>query len=172
MEYVINNINGKIRIKIPNLKLACSNYNITFIEPNYNIESYNPYLAGLIDTKGTIVFNYSSNRIECNIELKYNEFSSKLNLDNVIPNYKPNVRKIIRKGYKSILFSYQTVENMIFLYEYVMKNRLYCDMKFYRVSQIKRFIEIRKYNKYDFKSPEFLVYSNFLINFIKYQNPS
>ena len=32
---------------------------------------------------------------------------------------------------------------MISLYDYFMKNRLYSDFKFYRVSQIKNFIEIR-----------------------------
>jgi hypothetical protein len=34
---------------------------------------------------------------------------------------------------------------VFFLYEYFMRHRLYCDMKFYRISKIKRFLDIRKY---------------------------
>jgi len=34
---------------------------------------------------------------------------------------------------------------MLFIYDYFMHNRLYCDILFYRVTQIKAFIEIRKY---------------------------
>ena len=52
-----------------------------------------------------------------------------------------------------------------------MKNRLYSDFKFYRVSKIKRLLEIRHYQKYPKDSLEFKIYSQFLLDFIKYQNP-
>ena len=52
-----------------------------------------------------------------------------------------------------------------------MKNRLYSDMKFYRVSKIKSFIEIRKYKTSTRNSLEHKIYSNFVIDFIKYENP-
>ncbi len=117
--------------------------------------------------------------MECNLEVKYNEYSSKLNLDNVIPNYKPSVylrKKSSSKGkqkkYLSITFKYQNVNGMIHLYNYFMKNRLYCDFKFYRISKIKSFLLIRKYNKYDFNSPEYKIYSQFILDFIKYENPN
>ena len=78
---------------------------------------YDPYFSGLIDTDGSIVFNFNSNRIECNLEFKYNEYSSKLCLDNVIPNYKPYVlcrNKTAISGssikFKSITFKFQTVK--------------------------------------------------------------
>jgi hypothetical protein len=70
MMYIINNINGLIRIKVPPFKEACFLYNIDYIEANYNIGLYNPYFAGLVDTDGSIVFNYAGNRIECNLELQ------------------------------------------------------------------------------------------------------
>ena len=60
---------------------------------------------------------------------------------------------------------------MLFIYDYFMHNRLYSDMKFYRVTQIKPFVEIRKYQKYPFSSGEHKIYSDFVINWIKYENP-
>ena len=52
-----------------------------------------------------------------------------------------------------------------------MQNRLYSDMKFYRVSKIKPFIEIRKYKKSIKGSIEHKIYSDFVIDWIKYENP-
>ena len=70
MMFIINNLNGLIRIKVTGFKEACNLYNISYIEPNYNIKLYDPYFSGLIDTDGTIVLNYSGDRIECNLELQ------------------------------------------------------------------------------------------------------
>lgn len=177
MNLIINKINGLIRIKVPAFKKACSYLNIDYIEPNYNIEALDSYFSGLIDTDGSIVFNYSANRIECNLELKYNDYTKKLNLEKVIPNCKPSIllrnksNQHVGKLFKSIAFKYQTVNSMVHVYEYFMKNRLYCDIKFYRVSKIKPFLEIRKYNNEPLGSPEFKIYSYFLLDWIKYQNP-
>lgn len=60
---------------------------------------------------------------------------------------------------------------MLFIYDYFMHNRLYCEMKFYRVTKIKPFIEIIKYKRYPKDSLEYKIYSNFLKDFIKYENP-
>ena len=167
--FLINKLNGLIRIKSDSFKKACSIYNIEHIEPNYNISAYDPYFAGLIDTDGSIVFNYNSNRIECNLEFKYNEYTRKLNLDNVIPYYKPSVG--LKKSHYSIAFKYQTVNGMVFLYDYFMKNRLYSDFKFYRVSKIKRFIVVRDYKNKPKDSMEFKIYSDFILDWIQYRNP-
>lgn len=178
MTYVINNLKGLIRLKVPGFREACSLYDIQYIEPNYNIDKSDPYYAGLIDTGGSIVFNYSGNRIECNLEFKYNKYSSKLNFDNTIPNSKPFVttrqkssNKTSEKIFKSITFKFQNVNNMLFIYDYFMHNRLYSDIKFYRVTKIKPFIEIRKYKSSPINSVEHNIYSDFLINWIKYENP-
>lgn len=159
MKFIINNLNGLIRLKVINFKEACNILNINYIEPNYILEPNDSYFSGLIDTDGSIVFNYSGNRIECNLELRKNEFSEKLNLSKVIPNYIPT--KIIRNKsqYSSVRFSFQSVKGMVFLYEYFLKNRLYSDFKFYRVTQIPNFIRIRHYQKSDYCSEEFLIYS-------------
>lgn len=75
------------------------------------------------------------------------------------------------KTFKSIAIKFQTVNGMIHLYNYFMKNRLFSDFKFYRVSKIKKFIEIRGYSNYPKNSPEFKVYSSFVLDWIQYQNP-
>lgn len=177
MTYLINNINGLVRLKVPGFKQACLLYNIDYQKANYNIELYDPYFAGLVDTDGSIVFNYAGNRIECNLEFQHNLYTSKLNFDNTILNCRPSI--LIRKNYSglggpksftSISFKFQNVNNMLFIYDYFMHNRLYCDMKFYRVTQIKPFIEIRKYKTYPHASVEHKIYSNFVINWVKYEN--
>jgi hypothetical protein len=171
MDYILKKINGLIRLKVPSFEEACILSNIEYIEADYNIPLYDAYLSGLVDTVGSIVFNYSGNRIECNLQFKYNEYSSKLNLDNTIPNCKPYVIKRKKssklfyvKGFLSIAFKFQNVSSMIFIYEYFMHNRLYCDVKFYRVTKIKYFIQIRKYQNSPINSIEHKIYSDFLID--------
>lgn len=178
MDYILNNVNGFIRLKAHSFKEACLLANIEYIEANYNIPLYDPYFSGLVDTDGTIVFNYAANRIECNLEFKYNEYSSKLNLDSVIANSKPYVIKRSKssivhgsKSFISIAFKFQNVNNMLFIYDYFMQNRLYCDMKFYRVTKIKPFIQIRKYKMSCKHTVEHKIYSDFVIDLIKYENP-
>ncbi len=175
---IINNINGLIRLKVPAFKEACNLYNIDYIEANYNVGLYDPYFSGLIDTDGSIVFNYAGNRIECNLEFQYNEYTSKLNWENTVLNSKPTIIKRKKssvsggsKKFTSIAFKFQNVNNMLFIYDYFMRNRLYCDMKFYRVTKIKYFIEIRKYKTYPKFSVEHKIYSDFVIDLIKYNNP-
>ena len=92
MMYVLKHINGLIRLKVPGFKESCNLCNIEYIEANYNITLYDPYFSGLIDTEGSIVFNYAGNRIECNLEFKYNEYTSRLNFDNTIL-HKPYIIK-------------------------------------------------------------------------------
>lgn len=178
MKYILEHINGLIRLKVPGFKEACSLYNIDYIEADYNIKLYDPYYAGLIDTDGSIVFNYSGNRIECNLEFQYNEHTSKLNFDNTVLNCKPFIIKRnkssssgLNKKFVSIAFKFQNVNSMLFIYDYFMHNRLYSDIKFYRVTKIKSFIEIRKYKTYPKHSAEHKVYSSFIIDWIKYENP-
>ena len=169
MLFLIKNINGLIRLKVVGLKKSCDYLGIDYKEANYNLEPNDPYLAGLVDTDGSIVYNYAGNRIECNLEFKHNEFSSKLNLDNVIPNYKPAV--LFRESHNSIAYKYQNVKGMVFLYEYFMKNRLYSDFKFYRVSKIKKFIEVREFKNEPKDSLEFKKYYEFILDWIQYKNP-
>ena len=85
-----------------------------------------------------------------------------LNFDNTVLESKPRIvkrEKLSNSGNRRgqrltfIAFKFQNVNNMLFLYDYFMHNRLYCDMKFYRVTKIKSFIEIRKYKN----SPEYSV---------------
>jgi len=174
MKYILEHINGLIRLKVAGFKEACALYNLYYIEADYNIKLYDPYYAGLIDTDGSIVFNYAGNRIECNLEFEYNEYSSKLNFDNTILNSKPTILKRKRsseKEFSSIAFKFQNVNSMLFIYDYFMHNRLYSDMKFYRVSKIKPFIEIRGYKTSPKGSIEHKIYSDFMIDWIKYNNP-
>jgi len=171
MHYVLTNINGLIRLKVPSFKEACLLYNIDYLEANYDIPLYDPYLSGLVDTDGSIVYNYSGNRIECNLEFKYNEYSSKLNLNNIMPCCKPYIIKRKKssikgdpKNFTSIAFKFQNVNSMLFIYDYFMHNRLYCDIKFFRVTKIKSFMTVRKYKTSPINSIEHKIYSDFMIN--------
>jgi hypothetical protein len=157
-----------MRIKVSSFTKACNSLGISMIAANFIVGALDPYFSGLIDTDGSIVFNYPGNRIGCFLELKYNEFSAQLNLDNVVPGTKPKVHLLSKasgkggiKKYSSIRFSFDTVQAMPFLYEYFMVNRLYCDMKFYRISKIIGFLNIRSYQKFSYHSPEFKIYSAF-----------
>ena len=67
-------------------------------------------------------------------------------------------------SFKSITFKFQSVKGMVFLYENFMLNRLYSDFKFYRVSKIKRFIEVRDYKNEAKNSTEFKIYSDFILD--------
>lgn len=61
MVYILKHLNGLIRLKVPAFKEACYLYNIDYKEllrNNYKIELYDPYFSGLVDTDGSIVFNY------------------------------------------------------------------------------------------------------------------
>jgi hypothetical protein len=170
MKYLIEQLNGLIRLKIPGFKKACDYFKVEHIEPDYNISSFDPYFSGLIDTDGSIVFNFNSNRIECNLEFQYNDYTKKLNFENTIPYYKPYIllrkqkNKRNQREYKSIAFKYQTVKGMLYLYDFFMKNRLYSDFKFYRVTKIKEFITIRDYKNEPRNSSEFKIYSDFLMD--------
>ncbi len=177
MLFLIKKLNGKIRIKAHSFKKVCLLYNINYIEPNYTIERNDSYFSGLIDAQGSIDYNYISNRIECNLQFKYNNYTSKLCLNNVISEYKPYVwhrKNPKEKGnypYKIIGFKFQNVGGIINLYNFFLKNRLYSDMKFYRITQINRFIEIRDFGYSSWDSNEYKIYSNFILNWIKYKNP-
>lgn len=176
MKIICNILNGKIRLKVPGFIKACEYLNIEYKEANYNFLPWDPYYSGLIDTDGSIVYNYSSNRIECNLELKQNEFSEKLNFNNLIPGIKPYVIKRSHKNksqgkvYYSIAFKYQNVVNMIYIYEYFMKNRLYSDFKFYRISKIPKFIEYRNFKKSK-NIEEVNIYKSFMLDWVSYKNP-
>lgn len=178
MTYILNHINGLVRLKVPRLKEACNFYNIKYMEAKYNIDLYDPYFAGLIDTDGSIVFNYSGNRIECNLYFKYNKYTCKLNFYSMILHSKPFVVKRKKyskfcgsKDFTSIAFKFQNVNNMLFIYDYFMYNRLYCDVKFYRITKINSFIEIRKYKTSPRRSLEYKIYSNFVFDWLNYGNP-
>jgi hypothetical protein len=168
MKYLINQLNGLIRIKVSGFIKSCDYLNIKYIEANYNIAPFDPYFSGLIDTDGSIIYNYSSNRIECNLEMKDTLYVKKFNFDNVIPYCKPyiiyRIHKNSSKHYSSIAFKYQNVSNMILIYNFFMKNRLYSDFKFYRISKIKYFLEIRDFKNYPKDSLEFKKYSDFILD--------
>lgn len=167
-------LNGFIRIKYNSFKKACNLHNIEIIEPDYKIKPLDSYLSGLIDSQGSISFNFSSNRMECSIKLPHNDYTKKLCLEEVIPLYSPSRLLSTSKlnSPKSITFKYQSAKKMLNLYNYFLENRLYSDFKFYRVSKIKEFLCIRDHKYSDFNSIEYKIYSKFLLDWIQYKNPS
>ena len=74
--------------------------------------------------------------------------------------------------YYSIAYKYQNEDFMIHIYNFFMKNRLYSDFKFYRISQIKEFLLIKDYQKLPKNTFEYTMYKKFILNWVKYKNPS
>jgi hypothetical protein len=114
-----------------------------------------------------VVWNYTGNRIDLFLEFQQNEFSHRLDLSQVIPGaivetygyQKRNQTK--DKIFYSKWFAYQSLDNLLPIYNYFKLHRLYSDFKFYRVMQIKRFLELRTFHNYSPESPEFKLYYNF-----------
>lgn len=161
---LLKKVNGLIRIKFDIYEKCCHLYNIAAIKPDYSIEPFDPYFSGLVDGIGSIVFNYTYNSIECNLEFKFNEASLNLCLDYVLPGYKPFVSIKRNRENPYITFKFQSVKGMYLLYDYFKENRLYSDTKFFRVNAIKNFLSIRDYRNSPYPSLEFKIYSSFLVN--------
>lgn len=177
MYKIIYLLNGRIRLKVTNFVESCIYFNIDYKKAVYNIDYGSRfYFLGLIDTDGSVIFNYSSNRIELHLELKKNDNSILLNLDNVIPSVKPRVNYYKKRNqnrkkiYYSVRFSFDTVKDMEFLYHFFKRNRLYCTFKFYRLMKIKTFLKVRNFKNFRKHSPEHIAYSNCVKDFISYLN--
>lgn len=179
MSIIVNLINGMMRLKVSSFKLAYEFLGISFVEADYRLKPFDPYFAGLVDTDGSIVFNYNSNRIECAIEVKNNEYSIKLCLDDFISGQAPY--RLIRpkrssqsasKINYSALWRYQNVGAMIPLYNYFSEFRLYSYFKYHRIMLINKFMSIRRYHNYPRHTHEFKLYAKFVLKFIKYLNPN
>ena len=174
--FLLNLINGEIRLKVDGFKEACFLYNINFKEACYSICKDSSYLAGLVDTDGTIVFNYPGNKIEVHIELKQTIYSLKLDLTQIIEYSNLKTYRYIKRNqtkdkiFYSIRFSFSSISNMLVLYKYFKKNRLYSDFKYYRVMSIKKFLELRLFKSYSKDSVEFKLYKKFLYNFFIHMN--
>lgn len=172
----INCVNGRIRLKTTGFKEACDLMGVTYLEPNYLIEKNSAYLAGLTDTDGSVFINFNSNKIELVIEFKKNEFSEKLDLSQVVPGAIPGVNSFVKRNqtkdkvFYSIRFSFSNVSHMTPIYDYFLINRLYSKLKFFRVMKIKRYLELRPYQKYPKDSPEFQLYLKFVTEFVTYLN--
>jgi hypothetical protein len=175
MYNLVKLLNGYIRIKIPGFIDACNYFNIEYKQPLYLIPKNSSYLAGLVDTDGSIVYNYPNNRIEIHLEFKQNEYSLLLNFSEVL-DIAPKVYNYIKKNqtkdkiFYSIRFSYSSIDSMLILYNYFKINRCYSLFKFFRIMQIKEFLIIRKYKNYPLNSIEFKLYNNFLKKFFNYMN--
>ncbi len=174
---IIRLLNGHIRLKVSQFNKACECLDIIPQVANTKVTPQSRYLYGLIDTDGTVVFNYHSNRVELHLELKQTIYSEKLDLTCAIPGASVRVLPLIKrnqtrhKNFYSIRYSFDTVENMIHIYNFVMKYRLYSDFKFFRVSQIPMFLKIRHFKNEPFNSIEHRIYSQWVLRFIKYLNP-
>jgi len=178
MQKVVELLNGHIRLKVPNFVEACKGYKIEFKEANYNIVENSPYLSGLIDTDGSVYFDYSGNKIMLALEFQKIIYTEKLNFDKTICGVYPKVYKLIKhnqtkeKEFYSIRFVFcPKVSSMVHVYNFIMKSRNYSDFKFYRITQIKNFIEIRNFKNSPKGSEEHRIYSKWVFNFITHLDP-
>lgn len=176
MSFIINAINGYIRIKIIGFLEACKSLNIKYIQSNYNIPYNSSYFAGLVDTDGSFVFNYPCNRIDLFLEFKQTEYTTKLNFNNVISDVTCKVYKLIKRNqtknkiFYSIRFDFSGISQMLSIYNFFKYHRLYSSFKFFRVMQIKQFLKIRMFKNSSLDSLEFKIYNQFLVRFFKYKN--
>nr|QOU12312.1 ORF239 [Hoilungia sp. H23] len=175
---ILNLVNGHMRLKVYNFQIACESLGIEFIPANYTIERDSAYLAGLIDTDGSIVFNFPGNRIELNLEFRNYKESNILDLSEVIEGGNCKKLELTKtnqdegKIFMSVRYSYNTVKNMMPIYNYVKNNPLHCSFKLARCMKIKEFMNIRKYNKASWDSIEYQIYSDFVLDWISYLNPN
>lgn len=178
MKALIEHLNGRIRLKVSGFKEACESYGIEYKPADYVIKKNSNYLAGLIDTDGSIVFSYSRNVIMLSLEFKYNDYSSNLDFSETIEGCKPITIKLTKKNqskgkvFHSIRFAWQDVSGMNSLYEFARKCKLHSRLKFYRCMQIKPFMKIRSFKTAEKHSYPHQVYSLWVIRFIRYMNPS
>lgn len=177
MRRILMLINGHIRLKVAQYSKACKCFDIEPQTANFVVGPESGYLYGLIDTDGTIVFNYASNRIELHLEFKKTMYSDNLDLNNAIPGASCRVCSLVKRNqtkhkiYYSIRFSFDTVENMVYIYDFIMRYRLFSDFKFYRVSKIPTFLQIRHFKNAPLNSIEHRIYSKWVLDFMKYLNP-
>ena len=164
-------INGHIRIKQQAFEKACDYLNLRFHKPRQLLR-YDAYLAGLIDSDGSVVLNFKQNCITVAVEVNLTQYTEHLNFDFVIPYTKPNrVVRTTASGKKSIRFIYQAVKKLAPVYDYFKRVRLYSDFKYYRVMKIKKFLTLRHFKSSAYGSVEYRIYSEFCLDFIMYQNP-
>ncbi len=174
----ISLINGHMRLKIPGFKESCELLGVTYKEADYIIKEDSAYLAGLTDTDGSVVFNHPGNKIVLTLEFQQNEFSEKLDLSQVVQGAKPSVFEFDKRNQTKdkVFFSkriiYDNVAHMPHIYQYFLKNRLYSNFKFFRVTKIKEFLDLRHFNKHPENSPEFKLYHAFITNYFKHLNES
>ena len=176
MTTLVNRINGHIRIKVPGMMEACKTLGIEYQTATPKVPRNSSYLAGLLDTDGSLVLNYEGNRIEMAFEFSQNEHTLALDLSEVIEGISPSVRKFekrnqsVGKIFYSIRFVYDNVTHMEPIYRYFKTHRCYSDFKYYRAMKIKRFLELRAYKGYPTDSVEYKLYNALLKDFITHLN--
>jgi hypothetical protein len=176
MTTLINKINGHIRIKVPGMIQACDSLGLTYVPASPKVPRNSSYLAGLLDTDGSLVLNYPGNRIDMAFEFSQNEYTLALDLSEVIEGISPAVRTFEKKNqtvgkiFYSIRFVYDNVSHMEPIYNYFKTHRCYSDFKFYRAMKIKRFLELRAFKYHPTDSVEFKLYNDFLKDFYTHLN--
>jgi cytochrome c oxidase subunit 1 len=168
--FLLKGLNSYIRIKIQAFTLACSLYNISVKQPKNLINRYDYYFAGLIDSIGSILFNFGLNTIECTMRF-YDKNLAKLDLRKIIPLYIPIIFLTNRKNIMNdSILKFKSHHRMLFLYDFVRYTHLFSDFKLYRILSIKEFWNIREFKYAPFVSVSYTYYSKFILNWIQFKN--
>lgn len=175
---MIKQINGHIRIKVPGMIEACQSLGVEYKPAPSKIPKNSAYLAGLLDTDGSVVLNGPGNRIELAFEFQQNEQTLALDFSEVIEGASPAVRTLNKtnqsagKTFLSVRYVYDNVSHMLPIYEYFIKHKCYSDFKYYRVMKIKEFLAIRLYKAYKEDTLEYRKYTEFVLDFFTHLNES
>jgi hypothetical protein len=179
MRRVVELLNGRIRLKTDNFAESCKYFGIEFKEADYVIPQNSTYLTGLIDTDGSVTYNFQRNVVCLDLEIKQNIRSEKLDFSRTILGVTPKVQKLIKRNqtkdkiFYSIRFVFcPSVDCMIHIYNFAMKSRNYSDFKFYRLTQVKPFLEVRRFKSSIKGSDEHKIYSKWVLNFVSHLNPN
>lgn len=168
MIYILKNINGMIRIKVPGFKEACALCNIDYIEANYSIGLYDPYFAGLMDTKGRVFIDLDDNIAGCDLYLKHTVYTYKLYFQDIFENsYCPiiiNHGKHPKLIYRFITFRFKARNKEFYIMDYFNNAPLYSSRKLDDHRKSIYFTIIRKYRKSSFQSIERDIFNDFLDN--------
>jgi len=134
---ILTRVSGEIRIRTEKYKEACTIMGVPY-KPAGVLTLESSYMAGLVDTDGTIVYNKANNQIRVVIANKRKENLTFIPIGTIYYS---------KSGYGHYVVQIEKLADITRMVEYFNRYRLYSDKKYKRVLSIKRFLEIRSYKK-------------------------
>jgi LAGLIDADG endonuclease len=172
MTKFVRAINGHIRVKAADFKKALRILNVAYEAAPAKVPQNSAYFSGLVDSDGSVVFNYPGNRIEVSVQLNRSPDVDIIDFSSLIAGTKPNrILRTTASGKEAYVFKFQSVRGMIHVNRYLQTCALQSPFKKHRAEQIARFLDLRHFKNSPYGSESLKAYSRFLIDFISCKNP-